>query len=82
MGVQGLWEIVGLVARPITLRLESLEDKRLAIDAGIWLHQFQMAMRDRKMGDTLHGAHIGTSRPFSELRELDGTEWARGGVAG
>ncbi|TNY17791.1 XPG N-terminal domain-containing protein [Rhodotorula diobovata] len=74
MGVQGLWEIVGLVARPITLRLESLEDKRLAIDAGIWLHQFQMAMRDRKMGDTLHGAHIvpvalamGTSRRILKL---------------
>ena len=62
MGVQGLWKIVGPVARPITL--ESLEDKRLAIDASIWLYQFQMAMRDRKTGDTLHGAHISASCPL------------------
>ncbi|KPV76532.1 uncharacterized protein RHOBADRAFT_1962, partial [Rhodotorula graminis WP1] len=66
MGVQGLWKIVGPVARPITL--ESLEDKRLAIDASIWLYQFQMAMRDRKTGDTLHGAHImGTFRRVLKL---------------
>ncbi|TNY20861.1 hypothetical protein DMC30DRAFT_351638 [Rhodotorula diobovata] len=66
MGVQGLWKIVGPVARPITL--ESLEDKRLAIDASIWLYQFQMAMRDRKTGDTLHGAHImGTFRRILKL---------------
>jgi len=76
MGVQGLWKIVGPVARPITL--ESLEDKRLAIDASIWLYQFQMAMRDRKTGDTLHGAHISASRPLSELLEADGTECGGG----
>lgn len=74
MGVQGLWKIVGPVARPITL--ESLEDKRLAIDASIWLYQFQMAMRDRKTGDTLHGAHISASHPLPPSVRVDEVEEA------
>ena len=44
------------VARPITP--ESLKDKRLAVDASIWLYQFQMAIRDRKTGEALKGNHI------------------------
>ncbi|GAA5948833.1 hypothetical protein JCM21900_003443 [Sporobolomyces salmonicolor] len=66
MGVNGLWSLLSPVARPIAL--ETLKDKRLAIDASIWLYQFQMAMRDRKTGDTLQGAHImGTFRRVVKL---------------
>ncbi|GAA5890380.1 hypothetical protein JCM5296_002804 [Sporobolomyces johnsonii] len=66
MGVNGLWSLLSPVARPIAL--ETLKDKRLAIDASIWLYQFQMAMRDRKTGDTLQGAHImGTFRRIVKL---------------
>ncbi|BGP14417.1 DNA repair protein rad2 [Rhodosporidiobolus nylandii] len=65
-GVHGLWQLVSPCARPI--QLETLARKRLAIDASIWLYQFQMAMRDRKTGDTLQGAHImGTFRRIMKL---------------
>ena len=59
MGVNGLWQLLSPVARPIAL--ETLGGRRLAIDASIWMYQFQMAMRDRKTGDPLQGAHISTS---------------------
>ncbi|GAA6027996.1 hypothetical protein JCM8097_001821 [Rhodosporidiobolus ruineniae] len=66
MGVHGLWQLVSPCARPI--QLETLNGKRLAIDASIWLYQFQMAMRDKKTGDTLQGAHImGTFRRIMKL---------------
>lgn len=59
--MNGLWKLLGPVARPIAL--ERLADKRLAIDVSIWMYQFQMAMRDKKTGDTLQGAHISAFRP-------------------
>ena len=54
--MNGLWSLITPVARPIAL--ESLANTRLAIDSSIWLYQFQLAMRDRKTGDALAGAHI------------------------
>ncbi|GAA6009295.1 hypothetical protein JCM11491_004262 [Sporobolomyces phaffii] len=66
MGVHGLWNLLSPVARPITP--ESLKDKRLAVDASIWLYQFQMAIRDRKTGEALKGNHIqGTYRRILKL---------------
>ncbi|GAA5898629.1 ssDNA endodeoxyribonuclease RAD2 [Sporobolomyces salmoneus] len=66
MGVHGLWSLLSPVARPITP--ESLKDKRLAVDASIWLYQFQMAIRDRKTGEALKGNHIqGTYRRILKL---------------
>lgn len=56
MGVNGLWSLLTPVARRIAL--ETLAEKRLAVDASIWLYQFQMAMRDKKTGEPLQGAHI------------------------
>lgn len=55
MGVKGLWSLLSPVARPI--KLETLEDKRLAIDSSIWLYQFQATMRD-KDGRVLVNAHV------------------------
>ena len=55
MGVKGLWSLVEPVAQPV--RLETLTNKRLAVDASIWLHQFLKAMRDKE-GNPLRGAHI------------------------
>ncbi|OMJ18499.1 DNA repair protein rad13 [Smittium culicis] len=55
MGVAGLWKIVNDDLKPI--RLEVLEDKRLAIDASIWIHQFVKAMRD-KSGIEIENGHI------------------------
>lgn len=57
MGVVGLWNLLTPVARPIAL--ETLGGRRLAIDSSIWLYQFQLAMRDKKTGEALQGAHIG-----------------------
>ncbi|KAK3808779.1 MAG: XPG N-terminal domain-containing protein [Benniella sp.] len=55
MGVKGLWELLHPVARPI--KLETLSNKHLAIDASIWLHQFLRGMRDRD-GQVVGNAHI------------------------
>jgi len=55
MGVKGLWELLHPVARPI--KLETLSNKHLAIDASIWLHQFLRGMRDRD-GQAVGNAHI------------------------
>ncbi|CAO3570307.1 unnamed protein product [Mortierella alpina] len=55
MGVKGLWELLHPVARPI--KLETLANKQLAIDASIWLHQFLRGMRD-KDGQVLGNAHV------------------------
>ncbi|KAF9089548.1 DNA repair protein rad2 [Mortierella sp. GBA35] len=55
MGVKGLWELLHPVARPI--KMDTLSNKRLAIDASIWLHQFLRGMRD-KDGQAIGNAHI------------------------
>ena len=62
-GVNGLWQLLSPVARPVAL--ETLEKRRLAIDASIWLYQFQMATRDRKTGDVIQGAHVSMSGSIS-----------------
>ncbi|KAL5338411.1 hypothetical protein BJX70DRAFT_366979 [Aspergillus crustosus] len=55
MGVQGLWTILQPCARPV--RLETLNRKRLAVDASIWIYQFLKAVRDKE-GNALRNAHI------------------------
>ncbi|KAI8643476.1 hypothetical protein BD408DRAFT_442679 [Parasitella parasitica] len=55
MGVQGLWSLVGPAARPT--QLESLRQKRVAVDASIWIHQFIRTMRDKE-GNTLRNGHL------------------------
>ncbi|KAL1193371.1 DNA repair protein UVH3 [Cardamine amara subsp. amara] len=55
MGVQGLWELLAPVGRRVSV--ETLANKRLAIDASIWMVQFIKAMRDEK-GDMVHNAHL------------------------
>ena len=55
MGVHKLWTLLESEAK--TTRLDSLNGQRLAIDASIWLYQFQKAMRDEQ-GNAIKGAHI------------------------
>lgn len=55
MGVHSFWDIVGPTARPV--RLESLENKRMAVDASIWIYQFLKAVRDQE-GNALKNSHI------------------------
>jgi DNA excision repair protein ERCC-5 len=55
MGVQGLWELLAPVGRRVSV--ETLANKRLAIDASIWMVQFIKAMRDEK-GDMVQNAHL------------------------
>ncbi|WEW59663.1 DNA repair protein rad2 [Emydomyces testavorans] len=55
MGVTGLWTVVRPCARPI--KLETLNKKRLAVDASIWIYQFLKAVRDKE-GNALRNAHI------------------------
>ncbi|GKZ29229.1 DNA repair protein rad2 [Aspergillus brasiliensis] len=55
MGVHGLWTVVHPCARPI--KLETLNKKRLAVDASIWIYQFLKAVRDKE-GNALRNSHI------------------------
>lgn len=55
MGVTGLWTVVQPCARPI--KIESLNKKRLAIDASIWIYQFLKAVRDKE-GNALRNSHV------------------------
>ncbi|GAB7358466.1 hypothetical protein MBLNU230_g2530t1 [Neophaeotheca triangularis] len=55
MGVTSLWQIVQPCARPI--KLETLNRKRLAVDASIWIYQFLKAVRDKE-GNALRNSHV------------------------
>jgi len=55
MGVTGLWTVVQPCAQPI--KLETLNKKRLAVDASIWIYQFLKAVRDKE-GNALRNAHV------------------------
>ncbi|KAL9621132.1 MAG: hypothetical protein Q9160_004383 [Pyrenula sp. 1 TL-2023] len=55
MGVHQLWTIVAPCGRPI--KLEALNQRRLAVDASIWIYQFLKAVRDKE-GNVLRNSHI------------------------
>ncbi|KAL8718270.1 MAG: hypothetical protein Q9225_004574 [Loekoesia sp. 1 TL-2023] len=55
MGVTGLWSILQPCARPI--KIETLNRKRLAVDASIWIYQFLKAVRDKE-GNALRNSHV------------------------
>ena len=55
MGVTGLWTVVHPSARPTNL--STLNRKRLAVDASIWIYQFLKAVRDKE-GTALRNAHV------------------------
>ncbi|KAB8336811.1 hypothetical protein FH972_021120 [Carpinus fangiana] len=55
MGVTGLWTVVQPCARPI--KIETLNKKRLAVDASIWVYQFLKAVRDKE-GNALRNSHV------------------------
>lgn len=55
MGVTGLWKVVEPTARPT--KLETLNRKRLAVDASIWIYQFLKAVRDKE-GNALRNSHV------------------------
>ena len=55
MGVTGLWPILAPTARPTPL--PTLNRKRLAVDASIWIYQFLKAVRDKE-GNALRNSHV------------------------
>ncbi|KAI4250110.1 MAG: hypothetical protein L6R40_000282 [Gallowayella cf. fulva] len=55
MGVTGLWSIVQPCARPTDI--STLNRKRLAVDASIWIYQFLKAVRDKE-GNALRNSHV------------------------
>ncbi|XP_058452689.1 DNA excision repair protein ERCC-5 [Malaya genurostris] len=55
MGVTGLWKLVEQSGKPVPL--ETLENKVLAVDISIWLHQVIKGFQDSK-GSSLPNAHI------------------------
>lgn len=55
MGVTGLWTVAQPCARPI--KIETLNKKRLAVDASIWVYQFLKAVRDKE-GNALRNSHV------------------------
>ena len=55
MGVNGLWNVIQPCARPTNLA--TLNRKRLAVDASIWIYQFLKAVRDKE-GNALRNSHV------------------------
>ena len=55
MGVTGLWTVISPTARPTPL--PTLNRKRLAVDASIWIYQFLKAVRDKE-GNALRNSHV------------------------
>ena len=55
MGVTGLWTVLSPTARPT--QLATLNRKRLAVDASIWIYQFLKAVRDKE-GNALRNSHV------------------------
>jgi DNA excision repair protein ERCC-5 len=55
MGVTGLWQILQPCARPTNI--STLNRKRLAVDASIWIYQFLKAVRDKE-GNALRNSHV------------------------
>ena len=55
MGVHGLWELLQPVGR--TVDLQTMANRRYAVDASIWITQFVKAMRDEE-GNMMKHAHI------------------------
>ncbi|KAJ1327773.1 DNA excision repair protein ERCC-5 [Microdochium nivale] len=55
MGVNGLWTVLQPCARPTNLA--TLNRKRLAVDASIWIYQFLKAVRDKE-GNALRNSHV------------------------
>ncbi|XP_075748554.1 rad2 superfamily protein mus201 [Rhipicephalus microplus] len=55
MGVHGLWQVVEAAGKPIAL--ETLENKVLAVDVSLWLHQAVKGFRDAQ-GSPVANAHL------------------------
>ncbi|XP_066255431.1 DNA excision repair protein ERCC-5 [Euwallacea similis] len=55
MGVHGLWRLIEPSGKPVPL--ETLENKVLAVDVSIWLHQAVKGFQDAK-GASLPNAHL------------------------
>ena len=55
MGVQGLWTLLEPCGKRVNV--EKLSNRKVAVDASIWLIQFMKAMRDEK-GEQLRNAHV------------------------
>ncbi|XP_053675101.1 DNA excision repair protein ERCC-5 [Anopheles nili] len=55
MGVLGLWKLIEQSGKPIPL--DTLENKVLAVDISIWLHQVIKGFQDSK-GSALPNAHV------------------------
>ncbi|XP_050306629.1 DNA excision repair protein ERCC-5 [Anthonomus grandis grandis] len=55
MGVHGLWRLIEPSGKPVPL--ESLENKVLAVDVSIWLHQAVKGFQDSK-GASVPNAHL------------------------
>ncbi|KFB44193.1 hypothetical protein ZHAS_00012042 [Anopheles sinensis] len=55
MGVLGLWKLIEQAGKPVPL--DTLENKVLAVDISIWLHQVIKGFQDSK-GSALPNAHV------------------------
>eukprot|EP00798_Chlamydomonas_sp_ICE-L_P030427 gene30427-35434_t len=55
MGVQNLWPLLEPVGRRVNI--ESIQNKKLAIDASTWVFQSIRAMRNEN-GEMVHTAHL------------------------
>ena len=65
MGVQGLWTLLEPVGKRVNV--ETLSNRKVAVDASIWLVQFIKAMRDEKGELVRNGPTMGFFRRILKL---------------
>lgn len=65
MGVLGLWQLIDAVGHPV--KIESMEGKRLGVDANVWLYKFIRGFREKDNAPNIEAHKLGLFNRISKL---------------